>query len=121
MARLTIRYGLDTMVPGAKDKLIAPKISTLVAPQIPDISGERKQFVATFILNFNLSLTITNRHRQLLFNILRKAEDAADEYCRGAETLKDYVIRRGVTLHPYFTALRSFEHWWHICTKQCVV
>ena len=46
MARLTIGYGLDTMVPGAKDKLIAPKISTLVAPQIPDISGERKQFVA---------------------------------------------------------------------------
>ena len=110
MAKLTIRFGLDTMVPGTKDKLIAPKISTLVAPKIPDISGERRQFVAAFVLNFALSLTLTNRHRQLLFNIIRKAEDAVDEYCRGAETLKEYVKRRGVTLHPYFAALRSFEH-----------
>jgi hypothetical protein len=83
MAKLVIRFGLDTMVPGTKDKLIAPRISTLVAPNIPHISGERKQFVAAFVLNFSLSLAMTNGHRQLLFNIVRKAEDAADEYCRG--------------------------------------
>jgi len=110
MAKLVIRFGLDTMVPDTKDKLIAPKISTLAAPKIPDISAERKQFVAAFVLNFDLSLSITNRHRQLLFNIIRKAEDALDEYCRAAESLNDYVKRRGLTLQPYFAALRSFEH-----------
>jgi len=110
LTKLVIRFGLDTMVPEMKDKLIAPKLSTLTTPRIPDISGERKQFLATFVLNFDLSLTISNKHRQLLFSIIRKAEDALEEYCRGAESLQQYVASRRLDLRPYFCALRSFEH-----------
>jgi hypothetical protein len=91
MAKIVLKFGLDTMVPSAKDKLIAPRISALSAPQVPDLSSERKNLLGAFVLNFDLSMTISNKHRQLLFNIIRKAEDALDEYCRATKSLHQYI------------------------------
>jgi hypothetical protein len=110
MVTLRIRCGLDTMVDDAKDKFIAPKISRLAAPAVPDISAEWGHLLNAFILNFDLALVLSNKHRQLLFNVIRKADDAFEEYCRAASSLKDYVAARGVTLSHYFSAIRHFEH-----------
>jgi hypothetical protein len=110
MAKLVLRFGLDTMVPSAKDRLIAPRISTLSELSLPDIASEKKNLLGAFVFNFDLSLTVSNKHRQLLFNVIRKAEDARDEYERGAGSLRAYVQGRGLSLVPYFSALRSFEH-----------
>jgi hypothetical protein len=98
------------MVDDAKDKFIAPKISRLAAPALPDISAERGHVLNAFILNIDLALALPNKHRQLLFNLIRKADDAFDEYCRAASSLKDYVTARGLTLSHYFSAIRHFEH-----------
>jgi hypothetical protein len=98
------------MVDDAKDKFIAPKISRLAAPAVPDISAEWGHLLNAFILNFDLALVLSNKHRQLLFNVIRKADDAFEEYCRAAGSLKDYVTAHGLTLSHYFSAIRHFEH-----------
>lgn len=110
MVTLRIRCGLDTMVDDAKDKFIAPKISRLAAPAVPDISAEWGHLLSAFILNFDLALVLSNKHRQLLFNVIRKADDAFEEYCRAASSLKDHVAARWLTLSHYFSAIRHFEH-----------
>jgi hypothetical protein len=110
MAILTMRFGIDTMTDDTKDKFIAPKISALKAPALPDITAERRYLLATFILNFDLSLIMSNKHRQLIFNVVRKAEDAFNEYCQGADSLRQYITAASFTLSHYFSALRHFEH-----------
>lgn len=110
MVTLRIRCGLDTMADDAKDKFIAPKISHLGAPAVPDISAEWGHLLNAFILNFDLALALSNKHRQLLFNVIRKADDAFEEYCRAASSLRDYVTPRGRALSHYFSAIRHFEH-----------
>jgi hypothetical protein len=110
MVTLRIRYGLDAMPDDTKDKVIAPKISRLAAPAAPDISAERKPLLNAFILNFKLSLALSNKNRQFLFNVIRKAEDAFDEYCRAVDSLREYVASRGQKLSHYFSAMRHFEH-----------
>jgi|ERR1700722_12286979 len=110
MAILRIHGGLDAMPDDTKDKVIAPKISGLRAPAAPDISAERKPLLNAFILNFKLSLTLSNKNRQFTFNVIRKAQDAFEEYCRAADSLKEYVAAGGLTLPPYFSAVRHFEH-----------
>ncbi len=108
--RLTIRYGLDTMPADTKDKFIAPKISALKAPTAPEISAERRPLLNAFILNFKLSLTLSNKNRQFTFNVIRKAQDAFEEYCRAVDNLKEYIAAGGLTVSPYFSAVRHFEH-----------
>ncbi len=98
------------MTADAKDKFIAPRISRLAAPAVPDISAEQRHLLDAFIVNFDLALALSNRHRQLLFNVIRKADDAFDEYCRAASSLKDFVAARLLTLSDYFSAVRHFEH-----------
>ncbi len=110
MAILGLHCGLDTMVDDAKDKFIAPKISRLAAPTAPDISADRKHLLSAFIMNFDLSLVLSNKHRQLIFNVIRKADDAFDEYCRAADSLRDYVTAPKLTPFHYFSAMRHFEH-----------
>lgn len=110
MAILRIHCGLETMPDDTKDKVIAPKISGLRAPAAPDISAERKPLLNAFILNFKLSLTLSNKNRQFTFNVIRKAQDAFEEYCRAVDSLKEYVAAGGLALPPYFSAVRHFEH-----------
>jgi hypothetical protein len=110
MALLVIRSGLDRMVSDAKDKLIAPKISLLRKPSVPDISADRRQLLCTFISNDRLSLGVSNKHRQLLFNLARKAEDTLEEYCLGADNLRGYIAAPKISPHHYFSAVRHFEH-----------
>jgi hypothetical protein len=110
MVTLRLRFGLDSMPDDTKDKRIAPKISRLAAPAAPDISAERKPLLSAFIFNFNLSLALSNKDRQFIFNVIRKAEDAFDEYCRAVNSLGEYVAARGLKLSPYFSAMRHFEH-----------
>jgi hypothetical protein len=110
MVMLRIQYGLDAMPDDTKDKVIAPKISRLAAPTAPEISAERKPSLNAFISNFKLSLSLSNKNRQFLFNVIRKAEDAFDEYCRAVDSLTEFVAARGLTLSHYFSAMRHFEH-----------
>jgi len=110
MAILRIHCGLDAMPDDTKDKLIAPKVSGLRAPAAPDISAERKPLLNAFILNFKLSLTLSNKNRQFTFNVIRKAQNAFEEYCHAVDSLKEYVAAGGLTLPPYFSAVRHFEH-----------
>jgi len=116
MAILRFRFGLDAMVDDTKDKLIAPKISKLRKPAPPDISAERKAWLNALILNFDLSMILSNKNRQFLFNIVRKTEDAFDEYCLGVDNLKDYISAPTISLPHYFSAVRHFEHCLaHLC------
>src|SRR6266481_9075853 len=84
-----------------------------------------KPLLDAFILNFTLSLTLSNKNRQFTFNVIRKAQDAFDEYCRAVDSLKEYAAARpaeqdnllgkrtfvrGLALPPYFSAVRHFEH-----------
>ncbi len=110
MATLTITIGLDAMTDDAKDRLIAPKIYQLYAPKIPDIFPQRKYPLNAFIFNLELSMIISNKRRQLVFNIIRKIQDAFDEYCEGRNDLISYVGSDKKTVLPYFSAVRNFEH-----------
>ena len=110
MAKIKIRFGLDTMTNGAKGKFIAPKLSRLTAPDVPDLSADRAYLLNCFILNFELALTLSNKHRQLVFNVVRKSEDAFEEYCQAASNLRDYLTESGHTTSRYFHAIRHFEH-----------
>ena len=110
LARLVIHFGLDSMVPETKDRLVAPKISELLTPNPPDISRGRKFPINTFIANTHLSLALSNRIRQACFNFLRNAEGAFDEYCDARTALRSYLKTEGRTVVPYFSALRHFEH-----------
>jgi hypothetical protein len=110
MAILRIHGGLDAMPDDTKDKVIAPKISRLRSPAAQDISAERKPLLNAFILNLKLSLTLSNKNRQFMFNVIRKTQDAFEEYCRAVDSLKEYVSAGRLTLSPYFSAVRHFEH-----------
>jgi len=72
MVEIRIKFDFSSMVPETKNKLIAPRLSELVAPKLPDISRNRKYLLNAFILNFDLSLVLPNVLRQLYFNFIRK-------------------------------------------------
>jgi hypothetical protein len=108
--RLTLRFGIDTIPDTTKDKVIAPKISKLHAPRIPEIGAEKKHLLGAFILNFDLYDRLSNKQRQLLFNVIRKAEDTLYEYGRAAESLKLFITNREFRVEHYFSAIRYFEH-----------
>lgn len=110
MATLKIKFGLDSFPAETKDRLIAPKISELTEPNIPDITASRIYPLNVFIMNFELSLAISNKNRQLIFNILRKGQDAFDEYCEGRENLFSYTRSDKKKVVSYFAAVRNFEH-----------
>jgi hypothetical protein len=111
LAKLVLRYNFfDGMPAETKDRLIAPKISELSAPNIPDISTRRNYPLNNFIMNINLSLVLTNGVRQATFNFIRNAEAAFDTYCDGRKALFDYLQVRASTAVSYFSALRHFEH-----------
>jgi len=110
VAKLVIRFGLDSMVPEAKDNFIAPKLSQLTAPKLEFVPAERRQYLTVFILNTDLTLRMSNLLRQCCFNFIRKAEYALDEYCSGASALRQYIATMDVSVQWYFAALRHFEH-----------
>jgi hypothetical protein len=110
LAKLVILFGLDSMVPETKDRLIAPKISELLAPNAPDITVCRKYPINGFIENTRLSLVLPNRIRQACFNFIRNAEAAFDEYCDARIAMLNYLKTKDRTLVPYFSSLRHFEH-----------
>ncbi len=110
MAQLIVNFGFDTMVPETKDRLIAPRISELSTPRIPDISASRKYPLNAFIENTDLSLVLPNLMRQACFNFLRNVEAAFDEYCDARIALFEYLRLRDRTVTPYFSSLRCFEH-----------
>lgn len=110
MAKLEFCMSLDSMVPDTMDQLIAPKISALTAPDAPDISASRVHLINAVISNAKFMLSISNKHRQLIFNIVRKTEDVMAEYCAAKENLCGYIETRNVTVSQYFEALRHFEH-----------
>jgi hypothetical protein len=103
-------FGRDSMVPEAKDQFIAPKISELLAPNLPDISSKRQNPINDFILNDHLSLVLTSRMRQACFNFIQNAEAAFDEYCAARTSLLGYLPTKDRTVAPYFATLRHFEH-----------
>jgi hypothetical protein len=104
------------MVPETMDRIIAPKISELLAPDPPDISGSRRYPINGFVLNSRLSLALRNRIRQACFNFIRNTEAAFDEYCDARIALLEYPQTRDRTLTPYFSAMRHFEHCLgHLC------
>lgn len=108
----TIRFvfGLDSMVPETKNFLIAPKISELNAPILPDISAARGYPLSAFVLNIDVSLILPNLKRQCCFNFIRNAEAAFEEYGEARAALLSFVENRGRSVEPYFHALRNFEH-----------
>jgi hypothetical protein len=110
MASLTLSFGLDNMTPETQDRLIAPKISQLTSPNFPEIADQRKYPLNVFIFNFELSLTIENKRRQFIFNIIRKSCDALDEYCSAIDSLKSFIDEPQISTSHYFSAVRNFEH-----------
>jgi hypothetical protein len=97
------------MTPALKDQLIAPKISTFASPRMPSIEQHRKHILRSFIMNYDLSLVISNSMRQLVFNFIRKAEATFDEYCAAAIDLRLYIETTDDALELYFSALRHLE------------
>jgi hypothetical protein len=110
MAKLIFQFGIDAIPDETRDKVIAPKLSKLARPRVVDISAERKHPLSVFILNMDLSLVARNKHRQLIFNIVRKAEDAFDEYCLATNSLRAHLTAPKSTVSHYFSAVRHFEH-----------
>jgi hypothetical protein len=99
---------------GGIDGIGVLRVNLLVLSGILPVQTLQKttsaDLVATFILG-DLQWVISNRHRQLIFNIVRKAEDALEEYCLAAESLKNHVNPpMWRNLDHYFDALRRFEH-----------
>lgn len=112
MAKLTLtfRSAIDGMLPETKDQFIAPRISELLAPTLPDISSNRQHPLNDYISNYQLFLSQRNITRQCCFNFIQNAEAAFDEYCAARTSLLEYLSVKATTIAPYFAALRHFEH-----------
>jgi hypothetical protein len=75
MARVLSNY--------AKDKFVAPEMSTFTAASIRDmsaVSGEQDHWVLNFVLNTMLRVSVEGSIRPTLFNFLRRTEAAFREY-----------------------------------------
>jgi hypothetical protein len=110
MATLVVSVGLDCMVPETQDRLIAPKISQFISPEIPDLSDKQRHLVDAFVMNIDLSMVLENRFRQAVFNLARKAEDALDEYCQARDFALRHVAGDHRSTRDYFQAVRHFEN-----------
>lgn len=110
MGTITFTFGFENMPDDTKDRLIAPKISLLSNPTIEDISEQRKYPLNTFIFNFQTSLMMKNKYRQLVFNLIRKSCDALDEYSEGYKNLSAFIGNPQISIPEYFKAIRHFEH-----------
>jgi hypothetical protein len=112
VAKLIVRLGspYDGMYPETKDRMVAPKISELIGPNVPDISSEKKTPINDFVSNHRLFFSQSNITRQCCFNLMQNAEAAFDEYCAARTALLEYLPVKSTTVAAYFAALRHFEH-----------
>lgn len=97
------------MTDQARDRLVAPGMSTFTEATIPNMSGVCQRWLASFILNSALIFRADDATRRTNFNFLRKAEAAFREYEAARKATADYLAdRRPNAISPYILAV---DHW----------
>ena len=110
MVKLRVNVPIRALTAGVQEVLIAPKITRIDNPAIPDLSGSKRYPVNVFISNFLTAFGLPNFGRQMVFNYVRRAEDALDEYLMAREQLLRFVNSGADSpITPYLSALRHFE------------
>jgi hypothetical protein len=95
----------------ALDRFVAPDISKFTKASIPDMSDtskEQEYWVGNFILNTLFRVTVDERTRQALFNLLRRAESAFREYGLARERTLTY-LQNTEAITAYLAAVSHWE------------
>lgn len=97
----------------AKDKFVAPELSKLTQCNAIDMTGYNNQcehWVANFVLNSKLRVSIENPHRAYIFMFLRRAEMSFHEHENGRQSLLNYILQGSDAIHLYLSAVYHFEN-----------
>jgi hypothetical protein len=97
------------MTDQARDRFVAPGMSTFTEATIQDMSGVCQPWLSSFILNSTLIFRTDDATRRTNFNFLRKAEAAFREYEAARKATVDYLADgRPNAISPYILAV---DHW----------
>jgi hypothetical protein len=91
------------------DKYVAPGYSAFTAATIPDMSAvsqEQEHWVANFILNVSLRVTVDDDSRRTWYNFLRQAESAFVEYEDARLLTLDHIAEPKIRRY-----IKAIGHW----------
>lgn len=97
----------------AMDKFVAPELSNLTECNVIDMTGHDDQcqhWVANFILNAMLRVTVKEPYYAYTFKFLRGSEMSFYEHENGRLTLHDYISNRPDAIYSYLRAVYHFEN-----------
>jgi hypothetical protein len=92
------------------DRFVAPGYSAFTAATIPDMSAasqEQEHWVANFILNGSMRVTLDDDTRRTWYNFLRRAESAFLEYEEAKRLTLDHIASPAA--HRYIRAIGRWE------------
>lgn len=106
----------------AKDRYVAPGMSTFTKADIPDMSAHKDQqtfWTLNFILSSMLRVKVPDQRRRLILTFLRRTEAAFDEYALARSATLDYLDEPS-RVSAYLRALRHWEVFlsqaWQACS-----
>lgn len=91
------------------DQYFAPGISDLSSCNAPDLSAVRRPCVLQFVINANFKRVVPDRDRALLYNFVRRANNALSDYSHGLENLSHFIDSRKSDFRTYLAAVHNFE------------
>jgi hypothetical protein len=93
------------------DNKVAPELSKLKDPSIPDLSEYLKYgWLNALILRTTLKMTLSDQGRSNLVNFMRRTEASIEEYEAARAALNDYLAGPREVLTRYWRALNRFEY-----------
>jgi hypothetical protein len=96
----------------AKDKFIAPFMSQFTDADIPDMSqfsSEASCWISNFILNSMLLANLKDPKRQFVFNFLRRAEAAYEQYELARTATREFLSGTRQSASRYMKAVLHWE------------
>jgi hypothetical protein len=92
------------------DKYVAPEMSLFTEASIPDLSSLQVRWLTSFILNSGMVVQLQDVPRRTLYNFLRRAEGAAQEYGMAREmTLAHLANTNPNSVSGYIAAIGHWE------------
>lgn len=96
----------------AKDRFIAPFMSTFTEADMPDMSNHCDQssdWLSNFILNSILRVNVSSPYRQYIFNYLRRAEAAFRQHDLARKATLDFLQSNRQSASLYMMAIFHWE------------
>ncbi len=99
----------------ARDTFVAPHMSAFTNASIPDVSADNPhRWLSAFILNSMVRAQVAAPDRQYMFNFLRRAEAAFEEYGVARQRTLDFLAAPD-SVSQYVAAIFH----WEVFLSQC--